>query len=83
MKRAIQKSTDYGVGSPNTVVVRAPAWVGAGLFGITAPLHLFLELNASVAVAAVTRRHHVRQRRLVLLFQAQQPSTFAPGFQIA
>ena len=54
MKRAIQKSTDYGVGSPNTVVVRGPAWVGAGLLGVTAPLHLFLELNASVAVAAVT-----------------------------
>ena len=54
MKRAIQKTADLGFGSPNTVVVRAPAWVGAGLFGITAPLHLFLELNASVAVAAVT-----------------------------
>ena len=54
MKRAIQKSADLGFGSPNTVVVRGPTWVGAGLFGITAPLHLFLELNASVAVAAVT-----------------------------
>ena len=54
MKRVIQKTTNSGTGSPNTVVVRAPAWVGAGLFGITAPLHLFLELNASVAVAAVT-----------------------------
>ena len=54
MKRATQKSTDLGVGSPSTVVARGPAWVGAGLFGIMAPLHLFLDLNTSIAVAAVT-----------------------------
>ena len=54
MKREVQNTTDLVVGSPNTAFVRGPAWVGAGLFGITAPLHLFLELNASVAVAAVT-----------------------------
>ena len=54
MKREIQNSTDRVVGSPNTAFVHRPAWVGAGLFGITAPLHLFLEPNASVAVAAVT-----------------------------
>ena len=54
MKCEIQNTTDRVVGSPNTVFVHRPAWVGAGLFGITAPLHLVLELNASVAVAAVT-----------------------------
>lgn len=54
MKRAIQKTADREVGSPNTVAVRAPVWIGAGLFGITAPLHVFLELHASIAVAAVT-----------------------------
>lgn len=54
MKREIQNTTDPVVGTPNNAFVHRPAWVGAGLFGITAPLHLFLEPNASVAVAAVT-----------------------------
>ena len=54
MKRTIQKTTNSGTGSPNTVVVHGPAWAGAGLFGMTTPLHLFLEPNASIAVAAVT-----------------------------
>lgn len=54
MKRVIQKTSNSGTGSPNTVFVHRPAWVGAGLFGITGPLHLFLEPNASVAVAAIT-----------------------------
>lgn len=54
MKRAIQKTSNCGTGSPNTVVVHRPAWVGVGLFGTTAPLHFFLELNASVTFAAVT-----------------------------
>lgn len=54
MKRAIQKTSNIGTGSPYTVFVHRPEWVGAGLFGISAPLHLFLELNSSIAVAAVT-----------------------------
>ena len=54
MKRAIQITANREAGYPSNVAGRLPEWFGAGLYEITAPLTLFLELNASVAVAAVT-----------------------------
>ena len=54
MKRAIKKTADREARYPNNVAGCLPELFGAGLFEITGPLRLFLELNASVAVAAVT-----------------------------
>ena len=40
--------------SPSTVCVSAPEWIGADLFRVTAPVHLPLGPEASIAVAANT-----------------------------
>ena len=54
MKRANQKSTDSEAGRLTIVGFRAPSGMGAGLFGIAAPLHLFPDLHTSSAVSAIT-----------------------------
>ena len=53
MTRTIQKTTDREAAPPASVAVGAPRWIGASLFGITAPAHLFLDFQTSIAVAAV------------------------------
>lgn len=54
MTRATPKPSACDLVTPNTVSVRASAWIGAGLFGIIAPAHMFLGKDDSTAVAAVT-----------------------------
>lgn len=45
---------DPGHHTKSTDRVRAPAWIGAGLFFATAPVHFVLSTEMSVIVAAVT-----------------------------
>lgn len=46
--------SSLGVDAPAPRTVRAPAWLGLGLFVVIAPAHLLLNQVASIALAAVT-----------------------------
>ena len=54
MTRTIPQILKHSPDGTDSHTMPAPAWIGAGLFALTAPVHLFLDTSVSIAVAAVT-----------------------------